>query len=81
MKSHRQLNRALIAAFLGLVASASQAHTGHGSSGLLEGLTHSFGLDHLFAMVALAIWSVSALRTNKVWWCRLLPVQPGGMSL
>jgi urease accessory protein len=68
MQSNRQFNRALIAAFFGLVASASQAHTGHGSSGLHEGLTHPFGLDHLLAMVAVGIWSVSALPTNKVWW-------------
>ena len=68
MKSHRQWNRVLVAAFLGLVASSSQAHTGHGTSGLYEGLTHPFGLDHLLAMVAVGIWSVSVLPTNKAWW-------------
>jgi len=68
MKSHRQWSRVLVTAVLGLVASASQAHTGHGTSGLYEGLSHPFGLDHLLAMVAVGIWSVSALPANKAWW-------------
>ena len=51
-----------------LAASASQAHTGHGTSGIFEGLVHPFGLDHLLAMVAVGIWSVSALPKNKAWW-------------
>lgn len=33
----------------------------------MEGLTHPFGLDHLLAMVAVGIWSVSALPAHKAW--------------
>ena len=51
-----------------LTAGAAQAHTGHGTSGLVEGLAHPFGLDHLLAMVAVGIWSVSALPAGKAWW-------------
>ncbi len=53
---------------LALMAGAAQAHTGHGTTGLYEGLIHPFGLDHLLAMVAVGIWSVSALPANKAWW-------------
>ena len=53
---------------LSLVAGAAAAHTGHGTSGLVEGLEHPFGLDHLLAMVAVGVWSVSALPTHKAWW-------------
>jgi urease accessory protein len=55
-------------AILTLVASAAQAHTGHGTSGIAEGLAHPFGLDHLLAMVAVGLWSVSALPSSKAWW-------------
>lgn len=51
-----------------LVAGAASAHTGHGTSGLVEGLEHPFGLDHLLAMVAVGVWSVSALPSRKAWW-------------
>lgn len=57
---------ALIA--LVLAAGAAQAHTGHSTSGLPEGLAHPMGLDHLLAMVAVGIWSVSALPAHKAWW-------------
>ena len=57
---------ALIA--LMLAAGAAQAHTGHGTSGLSEGLAHPMGFDHLLAMVAVGIWSVSALPAHKAWW-------------
>ena len=53
---------------LALAAGVAQAHTGHGTSGVLEGLAHPFGLDHLLAMVAVGLWSVSALPQEKVWW-------------
>lgn len=47
-------------------ATASQAHTGHGAHGLAEGLAHPFlGLDHLLAMVAVGLWSVTALPANR----------------
>lgn len=55
-------------AALTLLASAAQAHTGHGTTGVYEGLIHPFGLDHLLAMVAVGLWSVSALPANKAWW-------------
>jgi urease accessory protein len=33
-----------------------------------EGLAHPLGADHLLAMLAVGIWSVSALPANKTWW-------------
>jgi urease accessory protein len=68
MKPNRHWNRIAVATLLSLGASASQAHTGHGTSGLYEGLIHPLGLDHLLAMVAVGIWSVSALPANRAWW-------------
>lgn len=63
-----QTTRGLIAAtLLAGVAGAAQAHTGHGTSSLFEGLVHPFGADHLLAMVAVGVWSVSALPANKAW--------------
>lgn len=53
---------------LGLLAGLAQAHTGHGISGISEGLAHPFGADHLLAMVAVGLWSVSALPANRAWW-------------
>ena len=43
------------------------AHTGHDTSSLFSGLTHPFGLDHLLAMLAVGLWSVSNLPANKIW--------------
>lgn len=61
--------RGLIAAtLLATLAGAAQAHTGHGTSSLFEGLVHPFGPDHLLAMVAVGVWSVSALPSGKAWW-------------
>lgn len=61
--------RGLIAAtLLATLAGAAQAHTGHGTSSLFEGLVHPFGPDHLLAMVAVGVWSVSALPPGKAWW-------------
>ena len=68
MKPHPHWNRIPAALMLALATSASQAHTGHGTSGLFEGLVHPFGLDHLLAMVAVGIWSVAALPKSKAWW-------------
>ena len=60
--------RGLIAAtLLATLAGAAQAHTGHGTSSLFEGLVHPFGPDHLLAMVAVGVWSVSALPAHKAW--------------
>lgn len=55
-------------AILLLSAAAAQAHTGHGTSSLAEGLVHPFGLDHMLAMVAVGVWSVSSLPQGKAWW-------------
>lgn len=66
---HKTTTRGLIAAtLLAGAASAAQAHTGHGTSSLFEGLVHPFGPDHLLAMVAVGVWSVSALPAGKAWW-------------
>lgn len=65
--SHRLLRNVSIGS-LALVAGLAQAHTGHGTTGVFEGLVHPFGQDHLLAMVAVGMWSVSALPANKAWW-------------
>lgn len=67
MLSHRSLRDVGVGA-LTLAAGLAQAHTGHGTSGLFEGLAHPVGLDHLLAMVAVGVWSVCALPANKTWW-------------
>jgi len=59
--------RATGVAALALAATAAQAHTGHGTSSLMEGLSHPFGLDHLLAMVAVGVWSVRALPPHQTW--------------
>jgi urease accessory protein len=61
----RRLSAAVLMAGL---AGAAQAHTGHGTHSLMAGLVHPFGLDHLLAMVAVGVWSVSALPQGKAWW-------------
>jgi urease accessory protein len=60
--------RAAAVAGLALTVGVAQAHTGHGTSGISEGLAHPLGADHLLAMVAVGIWSVSALPAGKAWW-------------
>lgn len=65
--SHR-IFRAATVAGLALTVGVAQAHTGHGTSGISEGLAHPLGADHLLAMVAVGIWSVSALPAGKTWW-------------
>ena len=60
--------RLAAAALLMGLAGAAQAHTGHGTHSLMEGLAHPFGLDHLLAMLAVGVWSVSALPQSKAWW-------------
>ncbi|MCU0956272.1 MAG: HupE/UreJ family protein [Hydrogenophaga sp.] len=61
------IRRATAAALLAGLAGAAQAHTGHGSHSLMEGLVHPFGLDHLLAMVAVGVWSIAALPRDKAW--------------
>lgn len=62
------IRRLCAAALMACLAGAAQAHTGHGSHSLMEGLVHPFGPDHLLAMVAVGVWSVSALPQGKAWW-------------
>jgi urease accessory protein len=61
------LSKSLLATVMASTAFAAQAHTGHGTSSLMEGLVHPFGLDHLLAMLAVGVWSVSALPASKAW--------------
>lgn len=63
----KNIRRVAAAALLAGVAGAAQAHPGHGATSLMEGLAHPFGLDHLLAMVAVGVWSVSALPQGKTW--------------
>lgn len=63
----KNIRRVAAAALLVGLAGAAQAHTGHGTHSLMEGLVHPFGLDHLLAMVAVGVWSVSALPQGKSW--------------
>jgi len=62
------IRRLSAVALMTCLAGAAQAHTGHGTHSLMEGLAHPFGLDHLLAMVAVGVWSVSALPQRKAWW-------------
>lgn len=49
-----------------LAAGAAQAHPGHGEAGFVQALAHPFlGLDHLLAMVATGVWSVTALPPGR----------------
>ncbi len=64
---HKNIRRVAAAVLLAGLAGAAQAHTGHGTHSLMEGLVHPFGLDHLLAMVAVGVWSVTALPKNKAW--------------
>ncbi len=64
----RSAMRNVAIAALTLAASAAQAHTGHANSGLFEGLSHPLGLDHLLAMLAVGVWSVAALPSDKTAW-------------
>lgn len=49
------------------ISGVAQAHTGHGTSSLMEGLVHPFGPDHLLAMLAVGLWSLVALPSGKTW--------------
>lgn len=63
----KNIRRLAAVALMAGVASTAQAHTGHGTHSLMEGLVHPFGLDHLLAMVAVGVWSVSAWPQGKAW--------------
>ena len=60
-------SRTAVGLLLLALAGAAQAHTGHGTTSLAQGLAHPLGLDHLLAIVAVGIWSVSALPARQAW--------------
>lgn len=53
------MKRISLAVLLTMLVTPALAHTGHGeASGFIHGLQHPFfGLDHLFAMLAVGLWS------------------------
>ena len=57
----------LLAGALLVATESAHAHTGHGTSSLMTGLVHPFGLDDLLAMVAVGVRSVVALPAHKAW--------------
>lgn len=63
----QNLSRLGLALALSSASFAAAAHTGHDSTGLLAGLGHPFGLDHLLAMVAVGLWSAVALPAGRRW--------------
>jgi urease accessory protein len=63
----KTLKSTLLLVAAGALSTGAMAHTGHGTHSLMEGLAHPFGADHLLAMMAVGIWSVSALPANKAW--------------
>lgn len=68
MHTPKALKRVLSVFLLGLATTGTaMAHTGHGTTSLMEGLVHPFGPDHLLAMVAVGIWSVNALPARQAW--------------
>ena len=52
------LRNSLSALALLFTPTLAFAHPGHGTSGLLAGLSHPLGgLDHLLAMLAVGLWA------------------------
>lgn len=66
MQKHTPL-RLIAGSTLLATATAASAHTGHAVEGMLSGLVHPLGMDHLLAMVAVGVWSVFALPPRKAW--------------
>ena len=64
---HKKIKFALFLVASFVISTRASAHTGHGTQSLMDGLAHPFGTDHLLAMLAVGVWSVSALPANKVW--------------
>jgi urease accessory protein len=66
---YKQATKAIFSSIFLTAATAGSAlaHTGHGTHSLMSGLAHPFGPDHLLAMLAVGVWSVSALPANKAW--------------
>lgn len=63
----KTLHRATIGTALALAAAAASAHTGHATVGLVQGLAHPLGADHLLAMVAVGVWSAAARPAGLRW--------------
>jgi urease accessory protein len=61
------LKNALVLIAASAVVTGASAHTGHGTHSLMEGLAHPLGLDHLLAMLAVGVWSVSVLPARQTW--------------
>lgn len=61
------LKNALILVAACAASTGASAHIGHETTSLMSGLTHPLGLDHLLAMVAVGVWSVSALPARQAW--------------
>ena len=61
------LKNALVLVAACAASTGASAHIGHENASLMDGLAHPFGLDHLLAMVAVGVWSVSALPTRQAW--------------
>lgn len=66
--THATLKKTALTVALVSLSQIAHAHTGHGTDSLMEGLLHPFGPDHLLAMVAVGVWSVSALPVQRAWW-------------
>ena len=64
---HHKTKSALLFAAACALSTGASAHTGHGTHSLMEGLAHPFGADHLLAMLAVGVWSVSALPVRQAW--------------
>ena len=63
----RLTTRLAVATALLALAGTTSAHTGHDTHGFLAGIEHPFGLDHLLAMVAVGVWSATALQGARRW--------------
>lgn len=61
------LKSSLLFVAAGALSTAAMAHTGHETHAFVDGLVHPFGLDHLLAMVAVGVWSVSVLPEHRKW--------------
>jgi urease accessory protein len=67
MRTKMTFVRSTAAIALLLAAGSAAAHPGHGATGLLEGLAHPLGADHLLAMVAVGVWSAAVLTGARRW--------------
>ena len=72
MRMNTVAAKGLLTIALCALGGAAQAHVGHEgghAATFVSGLAHPVsGLDHLLAMVAVGVWSVSALPAGKAWW-------------